>query len=169
MSRVTSWEDDEPYPNASALFGANVERALNGKRGQALLKEIEAALLALPSKRLIGSAICEKGEVCLLGAVAIERAMKAGKTRVEALADLEKNAVEWGQCDEPEALDDDNMFAYLKDLLDIKQESLAWQLVYENDESGWETSPDSIYAGPGKGPERRYQRMLKWVQARIKK
>lgn len=153
MSRVESWEDDEPYPNATALFERAVENAMKGRRGQALLKEIEAALLALPEKKLVAGAVCRDGQVCMLGSVVVERAVRSGKTRAEALAELERKALEWGQDDE----DGDETFVFLKDLLGIKQESLAWTLVYQNDE---------IWC---KSPEDRYERMLEWIRARIAK
>lgn len=159
MSRATSWEDDEPYPNASALFQANVDRALKGKKGQTFLREIESALLAMPEKKLIGSAVCEGGQVCLLGAVAVERAVKNGKSRADALAELEKEAKEHGQY-EPEGVNwdeaDDETLEYLRSLLGIKQFPLAWTFVHENDECHVRT------------PEERYERMLKWVQRNIK-
>jgi hypothetical protein len=149
MSRVEAW-DDEPYPNASELFQRSVDNAIKGKSGQALLREIEAALLALPEKKLLGSGVCEGGEVCMLGAVAVARAMKAGKTREEAVVALERDAKAAGQYE-----DDDKTFKYLKRALAIKQHCLAWQLVFENDECYVKTD------------EQRYERMLKWVQERI--
>lgn len=157
---MTSWEDDEPYPNATALFQANVDRATKGKRGQALLKEIEAALLAMPEKRLSRHIVCQGGEVCMLGAMAVERAVRAGKGRAEAMAELEAQAKKWGQYDKDDEdwdESDDETFVYLKDLLDIHSESLAWMLVYQNDEGAWDA----------RTPEQLWERMLKWVQARI--
>lgn len=161
MSRITSWEDDEPYPNATALFQANVERAMSGKRGQALLKEIEAALLAMPEKKLSRYIVCRGGEVCTLGAVAIERAVKAGKSRAEAMAELEAKMKEWGQYNkDDENWDDgsDETFVYLKDLLDIHAGSLAWMLVYENDQG----------CHGARSPEQLWEKMLKWIRGKIK-
>lgn len=151
MSRVYAWEDDEPYPNATYLFQKSVENAIKGKSGQALLREIEAALLELPEKKLLGSGVCEGGEVCMLGAVAVARAMKAGKTRAQAMVTLELGAQQWGQGDD----ENDKTFKFLRRALGIKQECLAWQLVFENDE---------CYVP---SPEERYVRMLKWVQEKI--
>jgi hypothetical protein len=48
-----SFSDEEEIPSQFALWQANCRRSLKGKRGQAALRELEAALLALPSKRLI--------------------------------------------------------------------------------------------------------------------
>lgn len=156
MSRVTSWEDDEPYPNASALFGANVERSLKGKRGQALLREIEEALLAMPEKRLRQGIVCRAGEVCTLGAVAVHRLVKKGKSRAEALAEIEAEAKEAGQVAEDDwDSSEDETFDFLRALIGIKSHPLAWTLVYENDEAHAPT------------PEALYDRMLKWVRARL--
>jgi hypothetical protein len=149
MSRVYAW-DDEPYPNASELFQRSVDNAMKGKSGQALLREIEAALLAMPEKKLIADGVCDGGEVCLLGSVAVARAVAAGKTREEALADLERGANEAGQYQ-----DDGNTFKFLKRVLGIKQHCLAWQLVFQNDECYATTS------------EQRYERMLAWVREMI--
>lgn len=53
-----------------------VESAIRGKRGQALLREMLAALDALPEKRLIaGELVNEGGECCALGAVALRRGL----------------------------------------------------------------------------------------------
>lgn len=55
------------------LWRGAVDAALYGKRGQAFLREMLAALDALPTKRLIsGELVCE-GECCALGAVALQR------------------------------------------------------------------------------------------------
>lgn len=53
-----------------------VNSAIKGKRGQALLKEMAAALDAMPVKQLIANELVTRtGEVCALGAVAKERCM----------------------------------------------------------------------------------------------
>jgi hypothetical protein len=152
MSRVYAWDGDEPYPNASELFQRSVENAIKGTRGQTLLREIEEALLMLPDKRLLSYTVCEDGKVCTLGAVAILRAMKQGKTFGMAAMELEDAAVKRGQGHDDEGKD--RTFRFLKKLLDVKG-CLAWTLVYENDEHS-----DS-------GRTRRYDYMLKWVQDRI--
>lgn len=155
--RVQAW-DDEPYPNATALFQQRVHNAIFGRKGQELLREIEEALLAMPRKRLVSSVICESGDVCMLGALAVHRAVKAGGNRVAALAGLQLAAERWGQGNEDGWEDqDDETLTLLKNLLNIKQGSLAWTLVYENDECCVSS------------PEARYDRMLKWVQARIRR
>lgn len=72
MSRFYGWDDDgEEFAGQFALQMANEERSLKGKRGQASLRALEAALLALPEKRLIsGRIIDQAGGVCAMGALA---------------------------------------------------------------------------------------------------
>src|SRR5690348_13620283 len=55
------------------LWRAAVDSALHGKRGQAFLREMLAALDALPNKRLIVNELVSDGECCALGAVALKR------------------------------------------------------------------------------------------------
>jgi hypothetical protein len=56
------------------LWRANVERAIQGKKGQEFFKELLAALDALPNKRLIAhELVSEQGECCALGAVFVAR------------------------------------------------------------------------------------------------
>ena len=55
-----------------------VASAISGRRGQAFLKEMLAALDALPEKRLIAHELAQAGEVCAIGAVG-----KAGDVPME--------------------------------------------------------------------------------------
>ncbi len=52
-----------------------VNSAIKGKRGQAFLRELIAALDALPEKKLIAHELEEAGEFCALGAVGKCRGM----------------------------------------------------------------------------------------------
>lgn len=65
MSRI-NYSDNEEYPGQFELWQANCQRSLRGARGQRELRELEAALLALPEKRLIHGAAEENGEVCAI-------------------------------------------------------------------------------------------------------
>lgn len=56
------------------LYRASVDRALHGKRGQAFLRELAAAMDAMPEKVLIaGELVSEKGECCTIGVVCKSR------------------------------------------------------------------------------------------------
>ena len=64
--------DDSDYPYE--LWEKTCELALNGKRGQKFLRELVAALDALPEKKLIaGQLKDETGAVCALGAVCVRK------------------------------------------------------------------------------------------------
>lgn len=58
------------YPNASALYHANVERSIKGKRGRSFFQELANALDAMPEKFLIShDLIDDEGGYCAMGAV----------------------------------------------------------------------------------------------------
>lgn len=55
-------------------YRGRVASAMRGKRGQAFLRDLLAALDALPSQRLIGESFqTVNGEVCALGAIGVRR------------------------------------------------------------------------------------------------
>jgi hypothetical protein len=58
------------------LYRQAVERAIHGKRGQEFLRELIAALDALPEKILIqGELVDDKGRCCAIGAVCKARGL----------------------------------------------------------------------------------------------
>lgn len=73
MSRIDIDEEgdaEEDFPGQAAFYHANTARSLQGKKGQASLRELEQALLALPEKRLVsGEFETPEGEVCAIGAL----------------------------------------------------------------------------------------------------
>jgi hypothetical protein len=75
MSRSGYTEDyDEQYQNALELYRANVDRAIRGKRGQAFLRDLLAALDAMPEKRLISdSLVAPEIGVCAIGSLGQRR------------------------------------------------------------------------------------------------
>lgn len=71
------------------LYRQAVERALQGRRGQAFLRELIAALDNLPEKILItGKLIAENGACCALGAVCKTRSLNPGKIDYEEPAEV---------------------------------------------------------------------------------
>jgi hypothetical protein len=65
------YSEEEDYPGQHNLWQANCLRSIRGKAGQASLRELEQALLALPEKRLIADELENAdGEVCAIGALA---------------------------------------------------------------------------------------------------
>lgn len=74
MSRSGYSEDyDEQFPNASALYQSSVMNAIYGRRGQKFMRELVAALDAMPEKRLIANDLVQEGAVCAIGAVGMAR------------------------------------------------------------------------------------------------
>ncbi|MFI5299221.1 MAG: hypothetical protein ACHREM_14080 [Polyangiales bacterium] len=84
---------------------------MNGKRGQGLLREMAAALDAMPVKELIAhDLVSNGGKVCALGAVAVARKLDVS------------------ELDESEPDDVASAFGIAR--------SLACEIAYENDEAG---------------------------------
>lgn len=124
------------------LYRANVARTIRGKRGQAFLREMAAALDALPVKELVAEDIVRDSEhVCALGSVALAR-----KLDVSTI--------------DPE--DPDTVSATFG-ITSI----LAREIAYENDECGpsaYERGADGDWKRPPpETPAERWTRMRKWV------
>jgi hypothetical protein len=75
MSR-SGYSDEGDGTWALIRWRGAVNSAINGKRGQAFLKEALAALNTLPEKKLISKELEDQGQVCLLGAVGKSRGMQ---------------------------------------------------------------------------------------------
>ncbi len=72
MSR--SGYTDDLSQHTLNLYRASVRRSIFGKRGQAFLRDLIAALDAMPEKRLIqGELVSHNGECCAIGAVCKSR------------------------------------------------------------------------------------------------
>jgi hypothetical protein len=75
MSR-SGYSDDCDEPYLLNLYRANVDRTIAGKRGQAFLREMAAALDAMPVKELVADDIVrDENHVCAIGSVALARKM----------------------------------------------------------------------------------------------
>ena len=80
MSRSGYSEDCENLE----LYRAAVERSIKGQRGQAFLRELAAAMDAMPEKVLIaGELESEKGECCTIGVVCKARALDVSRIDYE--------------------------------------------------------------------------------------
>lgn len=74
MSRSGYSDGDGCMP--LGLYRNAVDRAIGGKRGQAFLREMAAALDAMPVKELIANEIVrDDAHVCAIGSVALARQM----------------------------------------------------------------------------------------------
>lgn len=143
MSRFDYVDDDEgsiPW----AFWQPIVSRALAGKRGQRALAEFEEALLALPKRELIDSALATDDGVCAVGAlVAHKLAKQEGLDMAAAMA-----AMPHGQPD------DESIFETAEAGRNAGLTwAVAWHMAYLNDE----TFSDAT-------PEGRYEQILAWVR-----
>ena len=151
MSRIDYGDPgDDPI---TPLWPAIATRAIQGKPGQAVLKELMAALLSLPTKRLIAGEWVLNGEVCALGALDIARTMH----RTGACWDSARMVVE---C----FIDEYSSFG--QDALDTPEDvqarlhitpTLAWEIMEKNDVAAMHLTP-----------EQRYKKVLAWVSMQIK-
>lgn len=78
MSRSGYTDDDSGNdPLALGRWRQAVKRAIEGKRGQALIRELGVALDAMPDRRLYsGNFATADGEFCTLGALGMKRGTK---------------------------------------------------------------------------------------------
>lgn len=133
MSR-SGYSDDCENLN---LYRANVDRAIGGKRGQAFLRDLRAALDALPEpKRLIADELkAATGEVCAMGSVGLMRGLDMQKVDYE----------------EPRAV------GALFGITSI----LAAEIAFVNDEGPfyWRHGTET--------PEARYERVSRWVNENL--
>jgi hypothetical protein len=146
---------DEEFPGQYMLWEANLERHFSGKAGQAKLRELRDALVALPEKRLIETRLAdEQGNVCALGALVVHHRVEAGEDRGAVLAEIAQRIHDDdGYVDTWEAEEGTRKEALRCGV----KPPLIYTVAYEND-----FGPSSKET-----PEKRYNRMLSWVERRI--
>jgi hypothetical protein len=119
MSRSGYSDDCDQW--ALIRWRGAVNSAIKGKRGQAFLRELIAALDALPEKKLIAHELEAAGEFCALGAVGKCRGMDTKNIDPE---DPERVAKSFGI-----------------------STALAREIVYMNDEGSWRSeTPESRWS-----------------------
>ena len=137
MSR--SGYSDDLDQGALNIYRANVDRALAGKRGQKFLREMAAALDAMPVKELVaGEIVRDEAHVCAIGAVALAR-----KVDVSALDVYDQELV-------------GKTFGVAK--------AMAAEIAYENDECG----PRPWHGTGPETPAQRWTRMRAWVAENVR-
>lgn len=147
-------EGDYDHPGQWALWEQALYRAVNGQKGQQVLRDMEAALLALPEPKLIEAGLSDGKGVCAVGAFVAQRRVEAGEDREAVLEGLKRKGgwsdryqifkgweTEQGTIDQARAQG--------------MQLSIACAVAGEND---WHY---------GITDEEWYDRMLKWVRERI--
>jgi hypothetical protein len=173
LMRINYCEEEE-RPGQFALWDANCRRSIQGRAGQAALRRLEAALVAMPDKRLVsGKLVTHDGDVCAIGALA----RAEGKLPEPEM--LDPDGCEYDDCDDTAEFAETRLnFPHL----------VAWKVVAENDlinDVIWEMANgplqrhEAVYRGPdGHGygvpfirpmtPEERYERVLQWVREQLK-
>lgn len=136
--------EDEDFNNQAMLWEANQERSLRGRRGQAALRELESALLALPEKRLIADELeNERGEVCAVGALAKYKGHENPMIG-DAFGDNDELSVNEGEIE--------RVTVQLAEEMGMPH-LVALAVVYQNDDSYVIVTP-----------EQRYDKVLRWAR-----
>ena len=91
------------------LYRQALNRAMQGKRGIAFLRELADALDAMPVKELIaGELIDEEGDCCAIGAVCLARGMDASRIDYESPQYVAKAVgIAWSMAAEIEHINDE--------------------------------------------------------------
>jgi len=140
------YNDEERFPGQFDLWRANTERQILGKTGQRTLRELEAALLALPEPKLVRNAAAKDGRVCTIGALLVLKRTATGMSYETATAELQANY-------DP----DDEYLDEIAVREGVAPELVAWRLVELNDVL-LDRCTD----------EERYERVLAWVRGKLK-
>lgn len=133
------WDDNPAFYLAYSW----TQRAIKGKRGQSLLRDLADALDAMPEKRLVaGSFACETG-VCALGALGQARGVDM--SQIERIAgkireDYESTGEHVGELNDAAAAAFD------------AARSLVAEIMWRNDDGR-----------PDETPEQRWKRIRRWV------
>jgi hypothetical protein len=158
------YSEDEEFGGQFELWQANCRRSLKGKKGQAALRELEAALLAMPDKRLIAGKLQDAdGEVCSLGALA--------KYKGHALL---ADECEEGEYDEYDLSGEMEEFGVELGMLRL----VAWKVVEKNDvafdgmewfncEGPYRWEFERPQMRDFISPEMRYEKMLAWIRKQL--
>ena len=146
MSRVT-YDDYEgaDWALRAGRWEARVKAVLNGKPGQVQFRALEAALLALPRKRLIYGNLSDGEDVCALGAMLTHRGMPIDELELVSSDDDDGRLLATAV--------PDNLRKYLG-----LTSTLAWLITEANDEKPYH----------GITPEQRYSAMLAWARSNIR-
>lgn len=139
MSRANYSEDIDNWD--LIRWRGQVSSAIRGRRGQEFLRELLAALDAMPNKKLVRMEFEQEGCYCTLGVVAATRGVDLGVF-------------------DP---DDSEVGEQIGGALGIAHQ-LAREIMYENDEF---TSWSDVTGRLPDDPAKRWQYMRAWVVERI--
>lgn len=143
MSR-SGYSDDMDDTLAHGRWRAQVASAIRGKRGQTFLRELLAALDAMPEKRLVKQEFEADGAVCTLGCIAKQRGVDMSRF-------------------DPE---DSSVGEEIGPALGIAHQ-LAREIMFENDDFYiWAPNRGRVWDDPTEG-EKRWKYMRDWVAQQI--
>lgn len=154
------FDEEEDFNNQAILWEANQERSLKGKKGQAALRRLETALLALPEPKLIADAIEDTdGLVCGLGALAKHEHYEGDLSLPQRPAEDAPHEEwdEWYSHGDYDGEATENAMLALAEVLDVPK-LVAIAIIAEN---------DNRYNV--KTPEDRYRHLLAWTRSWITK
>ena len=140
-------DGEEEYPGQWWLWENALTRAISGKRGQQVLRDLEQALLELPEQELIDGRLSDGAGVCAVGAYILSKRVAAGEEREDVLRDL---VVQAGEFDGWEA----------EDATITKARRAGMQLTLAVTIAGLN---DELYKAT---PAQRYEWVLGWVRKR---
>lgn len=132
-----NYSDDLDYDQIFAWRGA-VRSAINGRRGQSFLRDLLAALEAMPEKKLISGKMEQGDCVCAVGALG--RARNVDMSEIDMIDEY-----------------DERVGSKVAALFNIA-EALAREVLYINDEGAAKEETD----------ETRYRRVVEWVRDQIR-
>ena len=144
-------EGDYDHPGQWALWENALWRAINGRRGQQVLRDLEQALMELPEPALIEGGLSDGKQVCAVGAYVAHKRVQAGEDREKVLTDMIVPLDSWGYMDGWET----------EEKTIAKGEHAGMQLTLIVAVAGLN---DDLYQAT---PEQRYERVLSWVRERI--
>lgn len=127
---------DDLDQQAQAMWTGRVLSAIRGQRGQAMLRDLGAALDAMPTKRLVARSLqTQDGDVCTLGCLAAAKGM---------------DFTEYSDADEYDLQELNGELAAAFDVAECMVQEIEWN----NDECGKHDE----------SPEERWTRMRRWVK-----
>ena len=175
MGREWHESEDEDFPNQMMLREQTVRNALKGRRGQKLLRELEQALLAMPTKRIIThQLVTQDGDRCLVGQYATWKLQVVGMSEEEALQEVRRRAYRklyGSKGDIPADLTLHEYDDYKHVTAEMAQdlgvvECLSWELQWQNDEGVGAYGAGKAWRYV-KTPEQRWEEMLAWVRSKL--
>ena len=155
MSR-SGYVDDVEDNLAAGRWKAQVKSAIRGKRGQAFLRELAAAMDAMPVKELIANELVSaEGQCCTIGVVCKARGVDVSAVDPE---EPEQVAVAVGISHQMAA-----EIEYLNDELGYRYE----KVVEEKPADGPHWHPGFRWDRVDEDPAERWKRMRAWVEKQL--